>query len=358
MVAALANLAILVGAGVAGAVLAKEESLFSITDLFSGAFKIFRKHLQQDKAGSSVPVRPQNEFLLSQVNNLRQQLQSLQSSGPVTIVTGGSSGSGTFSVTAIIVVGAFGYGYIWWKGWKLPDMMFVTRRSLSDARNNVAKQLDVISSSISSTKRHLSSRIDRVDCSLNDCIDLSVATRDEVSNLHGELSGIHTEVENVHVKVRTLETKLGRIGGSQDLTTRGIRHLCEFVMNLERGRNQERIMASPSSARLALEPPTPATTTRSLPPMIVGPESSSPSPSVETPKVTRTITVSASGLKELQEASNTLRGGHFRSNPMRTGNSEVEGRTPVVQELDQSTSSSSRFGWKLPGLLSRTRSAS
>ncbi|CAA7404690.1 unnamed protein product [Spirodela intermedia] len=226
---------------VAGTLLAKEESLFSIRDLFSGAFKIFRKHLQQDKASSSSETKPQNEFLLAQVNNLRKQLQSLQSSGPITIVTGSSSGPGAVSVTAIVVFGAFGYGYVWWKGWRLSDMMFITRRSLSDARNSVGKQLDSLSSSISSTKRHLSSRIDRVDCSLNDCIELSSATRDEVSELHGELSQIHANVENVHIKVRTLETKLGRIEGSQDLTTRGIRHLCEFVMNLERGRSQERI---------------------------------------------------------------------------------------------------------------------
>jgi len=106
-------------------------------------------------------------------------------------------------LTAIVVVGAFGYVYIWWKvifcifeitlfgiylsridvislsslpllesfwslflssllsietsslslplaqGWRLSDMMFVTRRGLSDACSSVAKQLDTISSSVS-----------------------------------------------------------------------------------------------------------------------------------------------------------------------------------------------------------------
>ncbi|MQL80642.1 hypothetical protein Taro_013119 [Colocasia esculenta] len=250
------------------------------------------------------------------------------------------------------------------RGWKLSDMMFVSGRSLSDARNTVAKQLETISSSISSTKGHLSSRIDRVDCSLNDCIDLSTATKDEVSNLHGELGQIHTDVENVHVKVRTLETKLGRIGGSQDLTTRGIRHLCEFVMNLERVKNQKRIQAAASPTPIALEPPqaTPANTNGSVKPMIKAPESSSSSsPSVESqsPRVLRAVTVSASGLKELQEASNPLRGGHFRPTVIRTSTSDTGQRTPATQEPNDNTSSGySRFGWKLPGLLSRTRSAS
>lgn len=235
-------------------------------------------------------------------------------------------------------------------------MMFVTRRSLTDACSTVAKQLDTITSSISSTKRHLSSRIDRVDCSLNDCIELSSATRDEVSELHGELSQIHANVENVHIKVRTLETKLGRIEGSQDLTTLGIRHLCEFVMSLERGRSSEHILAS-QSPQLALEAPRAAqlTATGTSSVATTGPESTpltSPR-QAETPKVLRTITVSASGLKELQEASNSFKGGHFRPQPVR----EAEDNGYATQADGAVSSSSSVFGWKLPNLLSRTRSA-
>ncbi|XP_078432556.1 uncharacterized protein LOC144704151 isoform X1 [Wolffia australiana] len=371
--AALAKLTILVGAGVAGTLLAREESLFSVKDLFSGAFKIFSKHLQQDKSGSSSDKKPQNEFLLAQVNNLRKQLQSLQSTGSVTIVTGTGSGQqvkssflpcsflplilfgagpSAASWTAIIVVGAFGYGYIWWKGWRLSEMMFVTRRSLSDACSTVAKQLDTISSSISSTKRHLSSRIDRVDCSLNDCIEISSATMNEVSELHGELNQIHVNVENVHIKVRTLESKLGRIEGSQDMTTRGIRHLCEFVMNLERGRSLERIRTSQSPV-LSLEGPQPLQlpSTGSPSTATSAPEStplSSPLP-VETPKVLRTITVSASGLKELQEASSSLRPAHLLR--------AVPARDIAAETRADTVASSGVFGWKLPGLLSRTRSA-
>ncbi|XP_078432557.1 uncharacterized protein LOC144704151 isoform X2 [Wolffia australiana] len=350
--AALAKLTILVGAGVAGTLLAREESLFSVKDLFSGAFKIFSKHLQQDKSGSSSDKKPQNEFLLAQVNNLRKQLQSLQSTGSVTIVTGTGSGPSAASWTAIIVVGAFGYGYIWWKGWRLSEMMFVTRRSLSDACSTVAKQLDTISSSISSTKRHLSSRIDRVDCSLNDCIEISSATMNEVSELHGELNQIHVNVENVHIKVRTLESKLGRIEGSQDMTTRGIRHLCEFVMNLERGRSLERIRTSQSPV-LSLEGPQPLQlpSTGSPSTATSAPEStplSSPLP-VETPKVLRTITVSASGLKELQEASSSLRPAHLLR--------AVPARDIAAETRADTVASSGVFGWKLPGLLSRTRSA-
>jgi hypothetical protein len=64
----------------------------------------------------------------------------LGSNRPITIVS--PSGSGGRNYGLIIIVGVIGYGYVWWKGWKLPDFMFATRRSLSDACNNVGNQID------------------------------------------------------------------------------------------------------------------------------------------------------------------------------------------------------------------------
>ncbi|RRT76669.1 hypothetical protein B296_00012567, partial [Ensete ventricosum] len=149
------------------------------------------------------------------VNTLREELQLLASSRSVTIVTCDGSGFRRNGVTAIIVVGALGYVFIWWKGWKLSDMMFVTRRGLSDACTRVGKQLELLSSSIAAAKRQLSSRMDSVDSNLDECKELAAATKCEVSQLHGDLSMFHTEVESVHRAVQTLETKLGRIEGSQ-----------------------------------------------------------------------------------------------------------------------------------------------
>ncbi|RVW40105.1 hypothetical protein CK203_081943 [Vitis vinifera] len=62
------------------------------------------------------------------------------------MVSGSQEGKSKYGVVVIIVV--VGYGYAWWKGWKLPDMMFATRRSLSDACSSIAKQLENVYSSI------------------------------------------------------------------------------------------------------------------------------------------------------------------------------------------------------------------
>ncbi|XP_064970486.1 uncharacterized protein LOC135615627 isoform X1 [Musa acuminata AAA Group] len=379
---ALGKLTIVLGAGLIGSMLTKDRNLSDITHLFSGAFRVFTKHLQQDKDNPRSTSKPQTDSLLAQVNTLREELQLLASSRSVTIVTGDGSDSRRNRVTAIIVVGALGYVFIWWKGWKLSDMMFVTRRGLSDACTRVGKQLELLSSSIAAAKRQISSRMDRVDSNLDECKELAAATKCEVSQLHGDLSLFHTEVESVHRAVQTLETKLGRIEGSQDFATRGVYQLCQFVERLEQGRNQEFLQDSPTTSHRAIELPQTSSVvarTSSLPPLAVespSPSSASPSIALESPRILRSSTaVSASGLKELQEISNAIKPGSMKSNMMSGNTSEVSNGTTEepngtapssnrsiwksTEEQNSAVPSSSRSMWKLPSIsfLSRTRSS-
>ncbi|ONM26438.1 hypothetical protein ZEAMMB73_Zm00001d007284 [Zea mays] len=64
-------------------------------------------------------------------------------------------------------------------------------------------------------KKHLAGRIDRVDCSLDECQVITEATREEVTIIHGDLSAFQKEMETVHLVVRSLETKLGRLAYTQ-----------------------------------------------------------------------------------------------------------------------------------------------
>ncbi|KAE9454754.1 hypothetical protein C3L33_13338, partial [Rhododendron williamsianum] len=293
--------------GIVGSVLAKEGSIPTVSDIFSGAFKVFWKQIRHDdsKATPSRP-KPRNDSLLQQVNSLRQELQLLASNRSVTIVTSGGSGSRRYGIVVVVIV--VGCGYIWWKaswacllsevigwvalaswtggwasacdisshvlkisnisilllllclilslcsqGWKLPDMMFATRRSLSNASSAVTKQLENVYTSIAAsfslsngniaTKRHLSSRIDRVDCNLDECAELTAATREEVSELRGEVKVTCVDVQSVHHAVRTLETKIHRIEGKQDSTNEGVKKLVYAAWNLENSRAPERIQA-------------------------------------------------------------------------------------------------------------------
>ncbi|KAK4765364.1 hypothetical protein SAY86_026454 [Trapa natans] len=67
------KLAILVGAGVVGSVLAKEGGLSSVSDIFSGAFKLVLKGIKQNEPTKSMK-KPHNDFLMAQAT--KSQLSS------------------------------------------------------------------------------------------------------------------------------------------------------------------------------------------------------------------------------------------------------------------------------------------
>ncbi|KAF9618157.1 hypothetical protein IFM89_000560 [Coptis chinensis] len=345
----LGKITLLIGAGIIGSVLAQEGRTPSVSDIFSGTFK-FWKRIRRDDSPSS-RSKPQNDSLLAQVTDLKRELEQLINHKPIIIVPPGKSGGVTYGVPIFVVV--VGCGCLWWKGWKLSDMMFATRRGLSDACSSVAKQLDQVSSSISAAKRFLSQRIDRVDANIDECAELTAGTRDEVSQLRGDMRVFSVDVESVHRAVKTLESKIGRIEDKQDATTYGVSVLCDFVQTLESSRTSPSIQASPASiSKPSLERPQIALTSRtcSLPPKVLSLESPSPSSSNESPKVTRPLpsTISASGLKELDGIYDAI-----------STSSGMPQETSVAEE--NGSSSTGIFGWKVPSLkaslLSRTNSA-
>ncbi|XWS69286.1 hypothetical protein CRYUN_Cryun04dG0166100 [Craigia yunnanensis] len=341
----LGKLTIIIGAGIVGSIIVKEGRMSSVSDFVSGAFKFAFRQLKHDDSTPSVN-KPRNDYLMAQVNSLRQELQILASNRPITIVTGRGSGTSKYSIIIVVVV--VGYGYVWWKGWRLPDMMFATRRSLSDARDGIAKQLESVYSSISATRRHLSSRIEGVDNRLDEIADITATTQDEVSLLQDKSKMLNSNVQSVRSVVQTLESKINRIQGKQDITNEGVNLLCDYTQTMEQNRSTDRIQASPaSSSRPALEAPmrTPSRT-GSLPP-ILSVELLSPSDSNGTPKVKRSPrnAVSASGLKEIGESSS-----HDVANGNRTS-----------EDKNNGSSSSGFFGMMFSGgngsFLARTRSA-
>ncbi|KAL8267124.1 hypothetical protein R6Q59_004468 [Mikania micrantha] len=312
----LGKLTIIIGAGLIGSVLAKEGRIPSVSDFFSGASKVL-KLISHDEKPASKP-KPLNDSLLAQVNSLRQELQLLASNRPVTIVT--SSGSGGSKYGVVIIVAVVGYGYVWWKGWKLPDMMFATKRSLSDATNAVAKQLETVYSSLAVTKRHLSSRIDRVDCSLDEVAEITATTKDEVSSIRGKTKVFSEDVQSIHNKVYTLESRLSMFELKQDETNLGVERLIRTAISMENQGDQS------NSSKPALEMPHRA---MSLPPVQIEELQSSPPVS---PKTRQPLETAVSGLKVLhddpEEVGNTPRASN-RLNITEEGSSSsnVLGRT-------------------------------
>ncbi|KAF8090892.1 hypothetical protein N665_0462s0029 [Sinapis alba] len=208
----LGKLTILIGAGLVGSVFAKDGSLPDVSSFVSGAFKMVFRQLKQGEPAKSAS-KPHSDALTAQVNSLRHELQLLASNRPITIISIG----GSESIGVIIIIGVIGYGYVWWKGWKLEDFMFATRRSLSDACNNVGSQIDGFYSSLSGTERELGSKIDRMDRTLDASSVIIKQTGREVTELRDGTANMKDEVRSVFEAVETLASKVSRIEGNQAL---------------------------------------------------------------------------------------------------------------------------------------------
>ncbi|XP_047957485.1 uncharacterized protein LOC125203218 [Salvia hispanica] len=349
MALSLGKLSLIVGAGLVGSVLAKEGRMPNVSDFFSGAFKIVFKQLKQDGPAAS-RTKPRNDSLMQQVNSLREELQFLASNRSVTIVTGERSASGKYGIVIIAVV--VGYGYIWWKGWKISDMMFATRRGLNDACSSVAKQLETVYSSVSVTKNHLSSRIDRVDCKIDEVGDHTTATKDEVSELRGNVKSIDSKFQTVHHVVRSLETKISRIEVRQNQLNSGVENLVGYAWNLENSKSMEQIEGASSSSRPALELPNVSPSRSvSLPIKALG-QPPSPSTANGSLKKQAAFLPTASGLKELYGTSDDVGVSDVSSVPL--GSNGIR----ASEDTNIDNTSSGLFG-RFSGfsLLSRSRSA-
>ncbi|KAG6791345.1 hypothetical protein POTOM_000462 [Populus tomentosa] len=351
--------------GILGSVLAKEGRMPDVSSFVSGAFKIAFRQLKRDDSTSSVSKssKPPNDSLMAQVTSLRQELQMLASSRPVTIVTASGTGLGSDpSLTSetgdelcankygvVVVVIVVGYGYVWWKGWKLPDMMFATRRSLSDACTSIGQQLENVYGSIRSTRRHLSSKI--VDTNLNAIAELTASTQERVTELREDSSRIGNDVRYVRDAVETLELKISRIEGKQDLTTLGVKRLCDYASCLESNLLEENVQAcqhlftSASSSRLTFSSKAGALPAPSSESSTPSSEPSTPSAlngSQEVQRLPRNAAASASSLKGSTGIS---------------GVAEVASTLGISNGIHPPEETSNGTSWFKTAFLMRTRSA-
>ncbi|KAK7340823.1 hypothetical protein VNO77_21537 [Canavalia gladiata] len=358
MALSLGKLTILVGAGIAGSVIAKEGRLPDVSGLVSGAFKVVLKQLKSNDSAPTVKKQPHNDALMAQVDSLRQELQLLARDRSITIVN--ASGTGGNKYVTVIVIVAVGYGYIWWKGWKLPDMMFATRRGLSDACTSIGNQLGKVYESIEDAKKKLSARINGLDKSLDECAALTESTREEISVIQKDADTISGDFKSVRVAVHVLESKIKEIEGKQVATTEGVNKLCQFTLSLENSRSTEYIQASSSSSsRPALELPPVSPSSR-------GSQSGSSRLSLEPPSVTpssRTGYLPPTMAADPPSPSNSA-GSCQESSPIseerNLSSGEVKSRKIPPKDDKTNGSSSGLFGM-LTGVyapfLTRTRSA-
>ncbi|ONI34339.1 hypothetical protein PRUPE_1G476000 [Prunus persica] len=113
--------------------------------------------------------------IASQVRRLAAEVRQLDSSLQRAVLKGNDSqipscktiNSLHVCLTSLIMptatLGALGYGYMWWKGLKFSDLLYVTKRSMNAAVSKLHKRLESVTEAIANTKKHLTQRVQNLD---------------------------------------------------------------------------------------------------------------------------------------------------------------------------------------------------
>lgn len=223
---------ILVGAGLTGSVILK-----------SGRLSDVLLQLQElVKNVNEVEVSPNkydSSLLAAQIRQLAQEIKELTLSNPVTIFNGNSTSIGSYAsyLVPAAAVGAMGYCYMWWKGWSFADVMFVTKHNMANAVATVSKQLENVTETLASTKRHLTKRLENLDWKLDGQMETSNLIANEVNEVKSNLSQIGFDIEAIHQMVSDLEGKIELLECKQDMTNSGLWYLCQLTGGIQDGRN-------------------------------------------------------------------------------------------------------------------------
>eukprot|EP00897_Mesotaenium_endlicherianum_P002689 jgi/Mesen1/2448/ME000158S01647 len=234
------KLLFLVGAGVTGSYLLGNTH---IAELLSDLSKVLMKHLKEPGEGGDAGGA--DSALRAEVRRLSMHLGQMQHQWgrPVTVISTGERGGSILSyVTPVAVLGAAGYGYMWWKGFKFGDLMYVTKRGMSNAVSSVTKQLEQVSGALASTRRHLAGRLDVVTKSLDNSIEVQGLIKQEVIEVRGHLGQVGDNVSSVQQIVEGLECKFESLEQKQDFANQGIVLLCRFVMQGIEGNAQPELV--------------------------------------------------------------------------------------------------------------------
>ncbi|WRX11228.1 protein of unknown function DUF1664 - like 1 [Theobroma cacao] len=223
---------ILMGAGLTGSIILRSGRL---SELISQLQELLRG---VDEVEFS-PYKYDHTLLAAQIKQLAQELKDLTASNPITILNGNSdSGGGIASyLVPAAALGALGYCYMWWKGLSFSDVMFVTKQNMADAVTAVSKQLDNVSQTLNSTKRHLTKRLESLDWKLEEQKETSQLITNNVDEMKSNLSQIGSNVEMIHQMVAGLEGKIELLESKQDVANSGLWYLCQFAEGVKDGAN-------------------------------------------------------------------------------------------------------------------------
>ncbi|XP_071919394.1 uncharacterized protein [Coffea arabica] len=164
-----------------------------------------------------------------QIRRLAMEVRQLASARPITVLNGGSGQNALAALVPAAALGALGYGYMWWKGISFSDLMYVTKRNMAAAVENLTKHLEHVSDALAAAKKHLTQRIENLDGKLDEQVEMSKLIRSEVTDVRGDLSQINYDLDELQRMVAGLDGKLLSMEAKQELANTGVLYLCSVV---------------------------------------------------------------------------------------------------------------------------------
>ncbi|XP_042981171.1 uncharacterized protein LOC122310952 isoform X2 [Carya illinoinensis] len=249
----LSRILILVGAGYTGTIMLNNGKLSDLLGELQSLVKGTEK--SGDHSGGDAEY---SDAIATQVRRLAMDVRQLASARQVTILNGNSGqiGNLTSLVVPAATLGALGYGYMWWKGLKFSDLMYVTKRNMANAVSNLTKHLEHVSEALAfpppllsplfpqvsesfyicsvsyldmATKRHLTQRIANLDDKMEKQNEMSKLIKNDVSEVQKSLSDIGYDLNELQRLVEGLDGKIGTLEDKQDIANLGVLYLCNFV---------------------------------------------------------------------------------------------------------------------------------
>ncbi|XP_041015170.1 uncharacterized protein LOC121257950 isoform X1 [Juglans microcarpa x Juglans regia] len=221
----LSRIVILVGAGYTGTIMLKNGKLSDLLGELQSLLKGMEKSGDHSDGDSEY-----SDAIATQVRRLAMEVRQIASSRQITVLNGNS---GQIGLTSLVVpaatLGALGYGYMWWKGLKFSDLMYVTKRNMASAVSNLTKHLENVSEALAATKRHLTQRIGNLDDKMEKQNEMSKLIKNDVSEVQKSLSDIGYDLNDLQRLVEGLDGKICTLEDKQNIANLGVMYLCNFV---------------------------------------------------------------------------------------------------------------------------------
>ncbi|KAL0695339.1 hypothetical protein Bca4012_062519 [Brassica carinata] len=216
----LSRILILAGAGYTGTIMMRNGKLSDIL----GELQSVVKGMERSEGDYD-----DSDAVASQVRRLAMEVRQLASSRQITVMDG-VSGAATLQalVFPAAVLGALGYGYMWWKGLSFTDLMYVTKANMAFAVANLTKNLEQVSVTLAAAKRHLTQKIQCMDDKVEEHTHLSKGIKNEVTLAREDINSLESELASLNTLISGLDGKLDTLEYKQDVTNVCMLHLYNY----------------------------------------------------------------------------------------------------------------------------------